>query len=106
MVENKYFMLDLVWYITIYATYLDETQVRYIEDNFAETEENDYDVVVHEDILYPFEIYNIPIEKYDEVIKYFDDNGFIQKDTKYTKDEVIAILEEEWGSNDESDDDT
>jgi hypothetical protein len=100
MSENKYFILDLVWYIRIYATYLDETQITYIENMFAETEENDYDVVIHEGILYPFEIYDIPIEKYDEIIKYVHDNGYTQNDKKYTKDEVKAILEEEWGPND------
>ena len=67
MVKNKYFILDLVWYVRIYATYLDKAQIPYIENKFAETEENDYDVVIHEGILYPFEIYDIPIEKYDEI---------------------------------------
>lgn len=99
MSENKYYFVDLIWNPQVYISYLAESQIQYIEDTFnIQMDINDYDVVIDEGILYPHEAYDIPtIENYDALVKFLDDNGYIQKNVYflnlglvvYTREDII-----------------
>ncbi len=98
MSENKYYLLDFIFdkMLSVYISYLDKEQMKYIEDILhIDIENEDYDAILEEGIVYPFEAYDIClIEKYNVLIKYLNDNGYIQKGNKYTIDELIVKLKE------------
>jgi uncharacterized protein YbcC (UPF0753/DUF2309 family) len=102
MPKNKCYFLN--WNLKVFISYLNKTQVKYIRNklDISIDEETNFNAATHEEILYPFEVYNIPtIETYEALVKYLDDNGYIHmddnfylhNDRKYTREELKRKFE-------------
>lgn len=106
MTQLKYYFFDLndIKYhstVNIHISHLDETQLKYLQDRFnIEIDNDDEDYTVDNDnIAYLFEVLYITkdviLTIYDDLIKYFDENGYTKKDTyiKTDLEKVFAMKE-------------